>query len=290
MSPPTPAASWTGLLATAAAHDINNLLMVILCYVELVLDRMGDDAPARRDALEIKTAAESAARVTTELVALSQQQELLPRPLDVSAIVDELGFTLRGAVGEAADLVLVGTWTHGLFVVGQGPFGASALGALPFMHGKKAAVFCTFALSPAKTLDKMTGKTLWKSAELNDEAGYSSIVVADVQGVRTLMTLTSEAGVGVRASDGKLMWHHARVANGTANVATPIFFDNKVFYSSDYGTGGALLGLTAQNGLIKAQEIYFTREMQNHHGGVLLATAIMIKARIKRRPSAVHVR
>lgn len=95
-----------GRLAGGVAHDINNLLMVILCYVELVLDRMGDDAPARRDALEIKTAAESAARVTTELVALSQQQELLPRPLDVSAIVDELALTLRGAVGEAADLVL----------------------------------------------------------------------------------------------------------------------------------------------------------------------------------------
>ena len=51
-------------------------------------------------------------------------------------------------------------------------------------------------------LDKMTGKTIWTSKELSDEAGYSSPVVADVQGVRTVMTLTAEAGVGVRASDG----------------------------------------------------------------------------------------
>ena len=57
---------------------------------------------------------------------------------------------------QTADLVLVGTWTHGLFVVGQAPWGASALAALPAMQGKKAAVFCTFALNPAKTLDKMT--------------------------------------------------------------------------------------------------------------------------------------
>ena len=119
-------------------------------------------------------------------------------------------------------------------------------------------------------LDKMSGKTVWASQELSDEAGYASPIAGDVQGVRVIMTLTGEAGVGVRASDGKLMWRHPSVANGTANVATPIFFDNKVFYSSDYGTGAALLGLSAQAGEVKAQQIYFTREMQNHHGGLVL--------------------
>ena len=119
-------------------------------------------------------------------------------------------------------------------------------------------------------LDKLTGATVWTSKDLSDEAGYASAVVGDVQGVRTVMALTAEAGVGVRASDGKLMWRYRQVANRTANITTPIFSDNKVFYTSAYDTGGALLGLTAQNGEVKAQEIYFTREMQNHHGGVLL--------------------
>jgi outer membrane protein assembly factor BamB len=119
-------------------------------------------------------------------------------------------------------------------------------------------------------LDKMTGKTVWTSQQLSDEAGYSSPIAADVQGVRVYMTLTADAGVGVRASDGKLMWRFEQVANGTANVATPVFHDNRVFYTSNYGTGAALLGLTAQNGEVRAQQIYFTREMQNHHGGVVL--------------------
>jgi len=57
---------------------------------------------------------------------------------------------------QRAELVLVGTWTHGLFIVGQGPFGLAKISHLPAMHGKKAAVFCTFALDPKKTLDKMT--------------------------------------------------------------------------------------------------------------------------------------
>jgi outer membrane protein assembly factor BamB len=124
-------------------------------------------------------------------------------------------------------------------------------------------------------LDKMTGKTVWAAKELSDQAGYASPIVADVQGVRTIMTLTSEAGVGVRASDGKLMWHYPRVANGTANIATPVFHDNKVFYSSDYGTGGALLSLRAEGGDVRAQEAYFTRDMQNHHGGIVLVNGYL---------------
>jgi outer membrane protein assembly factor BamB len=119
-------------------------------------------------------------------------------------------------------------------------------------------------------LDKLSGKQIWASQDLSDGAGYSSCIIGEVQGVRAIMTLTDRAGVGVRASDGKLMWRYDKVANRTANVTTPIFHDNSVFYTSAYGTGCALLGLAAQDGAVKAEEIYFSRDMQNHHGGVIL--------------------
>jgi outer membrane protein assembly factor BamB len=119
-------------------------------------------------------------------------------------------------------------------------------------------------------LDKMTGKTVWTSKGLSDEAGYSSAIVDDVQGVRTVMTLTAEGGVGVRASDGKLMWKYSEVANGTANITTPVFNNGQVFFTSAYGTGAALLQLAAKDGEVTQREIYFTRDMQNHHGGVVL--------------------
>ena len=124
-------------------------------------------------------------------------------------------------------------------------------------------------------LDKLTGKTVWTSQQLSDPAGYASPIAADVGGVRVLMTLTAEAGVGVRALDGKLLWRFQPVANGTANIATPIFADNKVFYSSNYGTGAALLELTASNGDVSARQVYFTREMQNHHGGLVLVNGYL---------------
>jgi len=140
----------------------------------------------------------------------------------------------------------------------------------PLVDGNNVVVTPGGAGAGMVALDKMSGQTVWVAKELSDEAGYASAIVADVQGVRTIMTLTGEAGIGVRAADGKLMWHQRNVANRTANIATPIFFDDKVFYTSAYGTGAALFGLTAQGGEIKAQQIYFTREMQNHHGGVVL--------------------
>ena len=119
-------------------------------------------------------------------------------------------------------------------------------------------------------LDKMTGKTVWTSKELSDTAGYSSIAVADVQGVRTYMTFTAQAGVGVRASDGKLMFRYAKAANNVANIATPVFFNNKVFFSSAYGAGGGLLDLSAKDGQVVANEVYHTTNMRNHHGGMVL--------------------
>jgi outer membrane protein assembly factor BamB len=124
-------------------------------------------------------------------------------------------------------------------------------------------------------LDKMSGSTVWTTKELSDAAGYSSVIAADVQGVRTYMTFTAAAGVGVRATDGKLMFRYPRAANGTANITTPIFFNDKVFFTSAYGTGAGLLQLSTSNGAVTSTEVYFTRDMKNHHGGVVLSNGYL---------------
>lgn len=58
---------------------------------------------------------------------------------------------------QEADLVIVGTWVHGLFVVGQTPWAVSNISNLPTMRDKRSAVFCTFGLNPGKSLDRLTG-------------------------------------------------------------------------------------------------------------------------------------
>lgn len=159
-------------------------------------------------------------------------------------------------------------------------FGGSNPGWLisesPLVDGNRVIVSPGGRDAGIVALNKMSGQTVWKTAGLSDQAAYSSCIVANVGGVRTIMNFTSSAAVGVRADDGKLMWQYKNAANGTANCTTPVFADNKVFFSSAYGTGGALLGLSAQGGEeVKAQEIYFTKDMMNHHGGMVLVNGYL---------------
>jgi flavorubredoxin len=55
-----------------------------------------------------------------------------------------------------ADLVIVGSWTDGVFVVGQRPGRAARLRRLPVLDHKRCVVFCTYAINPGRTLTKMT--------------------------------------------------------------------------------------------------------------------------------------
>jgi hypothetical protein len=66
----------------------------------------------------------------------------------------------------AADLVVVGSWTDGIFVVGQRPGRAGRLRRLPALGGKQAVVFCTYALDPGHTLDKMATIVAGRGADV----------------------------------------------------------------------------------------------------------------------------
>jgi outer membrane protein assembly factor BamB len=117
-------------------------------------------------------------------------------------------------------------------------------------------------------LDKNNGNVIWKSQ--SDEAGYSSAVISEAGGLRQYVVLTGEAAVGVSAENGELFWRYERVSNRTANIATPIVAGDHVFVSSDYGTGCALLKLSREGNRIKADEVYFNRDMRNHYSSSVL--------------------
>jgi outer membrane protein assembly factor BamB len=110
---------------------------------------------------------------------------------------------------------------------------------------------------------KQDGTTLWQSH--GDEAGYSSPMLLRTGSLQQVVFFTGQRALAVDPRDGRLLWSYARASNGTANIATPVVRGNRVFVSSDYGTGAALLDVRAAGNLASAQEIYFTREMRNHH-------------------------
>ncbi len=66
----------------------------------------------------------------------------------------------------AAELVVVGGWVDGLFVVGQRPGRAYRLETFPPIDGKRCLVFCTYALNAGKTLQKLTAIMEGRGAEV----------------------------------------------------------------------------------------------------------------------------
>jgi outer membrane protein assembly factor BamB len=117
-------------------------------------------------------------------------------------------------------------------------------------------------------LRKTDGSLIWKSQ--SDEPGYSSALLHPIGKIQQAVIFTAERALGVDINDGRVLWSYNRVANRTANIATPIARGNHVFLSSDYGTGAGLLALTPDGNGIKASEVYFTNEMRNHHASSVL--------------------
>ena len=126
-------------------------------------------------------------------------------------------------------------------------------------------------------LNKKTGQLIWKCSMPNigpkgkEQAGYSSIVISEAAGIRQYVQMTNKGLIGVAARDGTFLWGYNKIANRTANVATPVLQADHVFCSTAYGTGSALLKLKATDGGVTAQEVYFLDDnaFQNHHGGFI---------------------
>jgi outer membrane protein assembly factor BamB len=129
-------------------------------------------------------------------------------------------------------------------------------------------------------LDRKTGRKIWESATPDklgrkgiDGAGYASVVISHAAGVKQYVTLVGRGIVSVDAVTGKFLWSYNDVANGTANIPTPIVSGDYVFCSSGYGDGGsALLKIVKEGNELRAEEVYYyqANEMQNHHGGMIL--------------------
>jgi outer membrane protein assembly factor BamB len=128
-------------------------------------------------------------------------------------------------------------------------------------------------------LDKQTGNVIWTTSvsaagsKGSDGAAYSSPVISNAAGIKQYVQLVGRGVIGVDANTGELLWGYNDIANGTANIPTPIVQGDYVFCSTGYSDGGsALLKLTGSRGRITPQVVYSypANKMQNHHGGMVL--------------------
>jgi outer membrane protein assembly factor BamB len=191
-------------------------------------------------------------------------------------------------------------WKKDLMTDFGGRHGNWAYAESPLVDGDR--LICTPGGDSATMvcLDKRTGKEIWRASTRGlrtkaseggggfgggkgkgkggmrgprpySEAGYASAIVAEFGGVRQYVQFLAGGVVGVRASDGKLLWHYDAPAVGSnANCATPIIHDGSVFAAASYRVGGGRAQIVRSGDTFSAKQVYFVNEMQNHHGGMVL--------------------
>jgi len=135
----------------------------------------------------------------------------------------------------------------------------------PLVIGEKVLVNAGGRGASIVALNKKDGSLIWKSQ--SDPAGYSSGIPLQIGNTTQVVFFTHQRALGLDLKDGKLLWEYPRAANDVANVATPVVRGNRVFISSDYGTGAGMVEIKADG---HAQEVYFTKDMRNHHSSSVL--------------------
>lgn len=121
-------------------------------------------------------------------------------------------------------------------------------------------------------LDKKSGEMKWSMARAEDRgAGHASIAISVIGGVRVYVQVTASGPIGVRATDGEMLWSYP-LEKTTAVIPTPIVRDDLVFFTAGYKRGGALVRqVPAAEGKVNVEEIYpINPDLANKHGGIVL--------------------
>lgn len=84
-----------GVLAGGIAHDFNNLLMGVLGNAEVAMLDLPSDSPTRTELSNISAAALRAADLTKQMLAYSGRGKVQVEPLDLSALVRDIGHLLE---------------------------------------------------------------------------------------------------------------------------------------------------------------------------------------------------
>ena len=180
------------------------------------------------------------------------------------------------ALGVSGDLVCLETatgkeiWHKNLLKDFGGRVGGWRYSESPLIDGDK--LLCTPGGKKATllALNKKTAEPIWMGpVPGGDEAAYSSIVAADVDGQRQYIQFLSGGVVGVTADEGKFLWRYSKPSAGI-NCSTPVYKDQCVYAAASYGKGGGMVKLIREDDKVKAEEVYFHRNMENHHGGLVL--------------------
>jgi len=120
-------------------------------------------------------------------------------------------------------------------------------------------------------LDKKTGRTIWTSPAVKDAVGNGSCVIAQIDGVEQVVTMSASRVLSFDPKNGRLLWQYAFANKRENNCTDVVVKDDLVYASSGYGKGSVLLRPQRQaDGEFSVEPVWTSDLLDNHHGGVLL--------------------
>ena len=136
-------------------------------------------------------------------------------------------------------------------------------------NGNKAAVVA---------LKAADGEVVWKAdvGQVGNGGGYSSPLRMTLGDIPMYVVLLGDKSgvVGVHADTGDRLWQYNKkpAAGGVAQIPTPVIDNDRIWVSTSYGGGSALLKVTLEGDKVSVKEVvaYPKAELNNHHGGMVL--------------------
>ena len=163
-----------GRLAGSIAHDFNNLLTVILGFTEFLLEHLPADDMARRDAVQVREAAERGTHLTRQLLAFSRQQVLERRVVDLAAVIRGRQPMMTRLVGAGVQTLVHVPETPLLVVIDPGQFEQVLMNLVVNARDAMPQGGCLMICAERETLD------ILRASELETPAGvYVVVSVSD---------------------------------------------------------------------------------------------------------------
>jgi outer membrane protein assembly factor BamB len=164
-------------------------------------------------------------------------------PRATPAVVGDAVYTL-GANGDLHAVELAtgkARWHRSLLADYQADKGFFGVACSPLVTDGKVLVNVGGKGAGIVAFDAATGKEAWKATD--DAAGYSSPVVAQIDGKATAVFLTRDGLAGLDPATGVVRFAHPfkpRIRE-SVNAATPLVKDGDIFLTVSYSLGAALL-------------------------------------------------
>ena len=119
-------------------------------------------------------------------------------------------------------------------------------------------------------LDRKTGEAIWECTGAGDRPGYASPILVEHHGLKQIVTAMSESIVGVRVSDGKLLWRYPHKVYADENITTPLFHNGFLIVSGCVRKGTTSLQLKVAGDECSVEMHWHNKTLDNKQGSIVL--------------------